>query len=353
MPKLSEFELRTLPGIQHHYAHTERQLAFRAQSQSEAEQWQVALRETLRSLLGLNDSERCPLDVHLIKESAEDGYRRELIVMQTAPGEYMPCYVLIPQNVLPPFRPVIALHGHGSWGVKSLMGVADSPLEQEFIDQYHQDFALQLVQQGYLVFAPMLRGFAQRMESGEAPLETDDTWLTSCLELSLNALMLGKTLLGLRIWDVMRLVDYIQTRPEPMHKEIACVGFSGGATVTLMTTALEPRINAAVISGYFNTFRNSLMSVSHCACNYIPNLLNYAEMADLAGLIAPRPLFIESGLHDPLYSIEGTRRAVADLERIYSVMEASPKLHTQIFDGAHRWDGQGVYDWLAHQFGVE
>ena len=63
----------------------------------------------------------------------------------------------------------------------------------------------------------------------------------------------------------------------------------------MFSAALEPRIRAAFISGYLNTFRDSIMSLSHCIDNYVPGILNWAEMYDVAGLIAPRPLFAESG----------------------------------------------------------
>jgi len=67
--------------------------------------------------------------------------------------------------------------------------------------------------------------------------------------------------------------------------------FSGA----LFSAALEPRIRAAMVSGYLNTFRDSVFSLSHCIDNYVPGILNWAEMYDIAGLIAPRPLFAESG----------------------------------------------------------
>ena len=46
-----------------------------------------------------------------------------------------------------------------------------------------------------------------------------------------------------------------------------------------------------MISGYLNTFRDCIMSVSHCIDNYVPGILNWAEMYDVAGLIAPRRCF--------------------------------------------------------------
>lgn len=351
MPTLSDYELGTLPGLRRAAAHIKPQFAFRAESREQAEAWQTELRETLTRLLGLPEMERCPLDTQLISETAEDGYRRQLIVLQTAPGEFMPCYVLIPDAV-PPFQTVIALHGHGSLGARGIIGLAENPSEQAFIEQHHYDFALSFVKRGYLVFAPVQRGFAQRMERviglTDADMPIESMWQSSCLEVSLNALLCGKTLLGMRVWDVMRLLDYIQTRPEADPQSLLCVGFSGGGTAALFTTALEPRITGAVVSGYLNTFIDSILAVPHCACNYVPGLLQYAEMTDVAGLVAPRSLLTESGTQDENFPVEGTRRALAALQAIYQVMDAKQNLHTHIFEGGHRWDGGALDGWLVN-----
>jgi cephalosporin-C deacetylase-like acetyl esterase len=64
------------------------------------------------------------------------------------------------------------------------------------------------------------------------------------------------------------------------------MGISGGGTVSLFSAAVDKRIKVAVVSGYFNTFRDSILSLSHCLDNYVPGILNYVEMYDLAGLVA-------------------------------------------------------------------
>ncbi|MEO8604154.1 MAG: acetylxylan esterase, partial [bacterium] len=66
----------------------------------------------------------------------------------------------------------------------------------------------------------------------------------------------------------------------------------------------DPRISVTVLSGAFSSFRSSIMSTIHCDCNYIPGILQYAEMADIAALIAPRPLLIEAGTVDPIFPVE-------------------------------------------------
>jgi hypothetical protein len=183
----------------------------------------------------------------------------------------------------------------------------------------------------------------------EAPeyREGEPGWISSCYAVGVNALLLGKTLLGLRVYDVMRLVDYIRALPDPLADTLGCVGLSGGGMVTLFTTALEARITCAVVSGYFNTFRDSIMAVRHCFCNFVPGIVRAAEMVDIAGLVAPRPLLVETGTQDPIFPTAATQRAYQELQKIYAVFGAVSNLDIDVFQGEHEWSGRKAYDWLA------
>ncbi len=350
MSTLADFDISSLPGLWRWYDQEGRRLAFRAQSAVEAERWQAALREQVARLLGGFAAERCDLTPTEIDSTDEGDFRRDLLVLQTLPGEYMPVYVLTPNRTDTPYKPVIALHGHGSWGVRSIVGIDDSAAAAEFSALLHYDYARQIARMGYQVFAPELRGFGGRLEYRERALQAADPtaqWVSSCERVSLNALMSGKTLMGLRVWDTLRLIDYIQSRPDVQAGELACVGLSGGGTLTMYTAALDMRVTCAYISGAVNTFRDSILSIDHCLCNYVPGILEYAEMDEIAGLIAPRPLVIEHGLRDPIYPPHGVEAAAETLRRIYACFGADDRFTVHSFDGEHRWDGAPVEAWLA------
>ena len=105
------------------------------------------------------------------------------------------------------------------------------------------------------------------------------------------------------------------------------------------------RVKAAVVSGYFNTFRDSILSLSHCIDNYIPNVLQYAEMYDIAGLIAPRALFIESGTEDTIFPIEATRFAVNEAKAIFNCFNADDKLgFSRHLRQGHSFYGVGAFE---------
>src|SRR5258708_13740563 len=133
MSKMAEFEGRSMAGLGEWYDQSARQLAFSAGSPAEAEVWQDTLRGTLTRLLGVKHEITCDLDAHVIDAAKADGFTWELVVIQTRPGEDMPVYVLIPDMPSIPYKPVIALHGHGTWGARSLGGIADSGQAWAFI----------------------------------------------------------------------------------------------------------------------------------------------------------------------------------------------------------------------------
>jgi hypothetical protein len=121
------------------------------------------------------------------------------------------------------------------------------------------------------------------------------------------------------------------------------MGISGGGTATLFAAALEPRIRAAMVSGYLNTFRDSVGSLAHCIDNYVPGILNWAEMADVAGLIAPRPLFAESGEKDNIFPIAASLESFTQVRGIYDVFGAADRVEHEVFPGEHSfWGRRGI-----------
>jgi dienelactone hydrolase len=144
----------------------------------------------------------------------------------------------------------------------------------------------------------------------------------------------------------MRAIDYLETRPEVDAKRIGCMGISGGGTVTLYAAALEPRIKVAWMSGSFCTYRDSIYSLSHCIDNYVPGILKVAEAADVAGLIAPRMLFVENGDEDPIFPVAGTRKAYASVSRVYKVLGAEANLGLEVFPAKHEFWGKKGFEFL-------
>ena len=105
-------------------------------------------------------------------------------------------------------------------------------------------------------------------------------------------------------------------------------------------------------SSYLNTFRDSIMSVAHCIDNYVPGILNWAEMYDVAGLIAPRPLFSEAGERDTIFPIAASVASYRKVQEIYEVFGAGDNVEQEIFDGPHSFWGRRGLPFLARNLNV-
>ncbi|MFH5182423.1 alpha/beta hydrolase family protein [Paenibacillus sp. TAB 01] len=316
---------------------------FQGGSQTEWHAWKQSFRERFIQLLGGFPQQAPPLSVTLL-ESVDCGtYRRERIQIQTFEQLYMPIYVLIPKDAAEEKRrAVIACHGHG-YGSRDIVGLNPDGSDKTGEAGYQKNFAVELVNRGFLVVAPELLGF------GDRKLVENAKDGNSCNRISSFLLAMGKTMAGYRVYETMRCVDYLLERNDVDAKRIGCMGISGGGLVCSYTTAVDERISAAVVSGFANTFQASLLSIHHCIDNYVPGLSLAAEMPDVLSLIAPRPLLLEAGTRDRIFPEQGTLEAYEKLGSVYSLLDVKDRLALDLFDGEHEISGRVAYDWLDAQ----
>ncbi|PYT32464.1 MAG: acetylxylan esterase [Acidobacteria bacterium] len=310
-------------------------MTFRAQNRSQAESWQKQFRAKLTELVGGFSSARTPLQPETLEVREFPAYRREKFLIESRPGLAVLGYLLTPTNSKPPYRTMVCVPGHGR-GVDDIVGIDDHGQDRTSKDGYQHDFAIQVAEHGLAAVAiePMAFGCRRGSQANKEGLGH-----SSCQPVAGAALMLGQTMIGWRVYDVMRTIDWIETRKELDAGRVGCMGISGGGTCTLFSAALEPRIRAAMVSGYLNTFRDSVFSLSHCIDNYVPGILNWGEMYDVAALIAPRPLFAESGDKDDIFPVEASRATFARVKKVYDIFNDAEKFQNEIFDGEHSFHG--------------
>lgn len=319
------------------------ELSFSAKNKQEFSKWRGRIAKKLTELLGGFSEKKCPLNPQVFERVETESYIREKVVIESNPGSLVPLYVFVPKKGKKPFPAVVAVHGHGR-GMRCTAGVWDSEEERRDIELVNHDYGRQFAERGYMVFAPEMTGFGLRREDEDK--RAGEGYL-SCRILSWHAAIIGKTAIGLRVWDVMRVIDYAEMREEcNARKKIGCVGLSGGGTVTLYTSALEKRIKCAVVSGYLNTFEDSILAMHHCDCNYIPGIRKYAEMSDVASMIAPRALLIEAGTKDEIFPIGATKSAYEKLKNVYKLLDKEDHLDIDIQEGGHRFYGIKAFDWM-------
>jgi dienelactone hydrolase len=323
-------------------------LTFRAKSRKEAIAWQTRLRAKVIELLGGFPKAGAAPRAETLEVREFPSYRREKFVFESRPGLTLLGYLLTPKNAPPPYPAMIAVPGHGR-GVDDIVGIDDKGQPRTDKAGYQHDFALQAVEHGMAAVAIEPLGFGCRRD----PIARKKGLGTSSCQPSAGAaLLLGETMIGWRAYDVVRTVDWIETRQDLDAKRIGCMGISGGGTCTLFGAAVEPRIQVAYISGYVNTFRASIMSLSHCIDNYVPGILHWAESYDVAGLIAPRALFVESGDRDNIFPIAASRESFERIKKVYEVFGAADKTEQEVFSGEHSFHGVRGVPFAARHLGV-
>jgi len=325
------------------YSAAPRRLRFQASTRRQAEEWQKALRAKLIELIGGIPSARPPLRPVTLETRAFPGYRREKIVFDSRPGVSVLAYLLLPERAQPPAATVICVPGHGR-GVDDIVGIDEQGLERTDKAGYQHDFAIQVAEAGMAAVAiePMAFGCRRDPINARQGLSRK-----GCEPAAGGALLIGETMIAWRVWDVMRTLDYVATRPELDASRVGCMGISGGGTATLFSAAVEPRLRAAMVSGYLNTFRDSIGSLAHCIDNYVPGILNWAEMHDIAGLIAPRPLFVESGEKDNIFPIAASIESFQHVREIYAIFQAADRVEQEVFPGEHSFWGQRGIPFMA------
>jgi len=330
------------------YSTAPRRLRFSASTRAQAQAWQRRLRTKLVDLVGGFPAERTPLRPTTLETRAFSGYRREKVVFDSRPGVSVLAYVLLPDTAKTPAPTMICVPGHGR-GVDDIVGIDDRGRDRTDKSGYQHDFAIQVAEAGMAAVAIEPMGFGCRRDPENA---RQGLSRKACEPVAGGALMVGQTMIGWRVWDVMRTIDYIATRPELDAARVGCMGISGGGTATLFSAALEPRLRVAMVSGYLNTFRDSVGSLAHCIDNYVPGILNWAEMYDIAGLIAPRPLFVESGEWDNIFPIQASVESFNRVREIYGVFGASDRIEQEVFPDEHAFWGKRGIPFLARHLNV-
>jgi len=238
---------------------------------------------------------------------------------------------------------MICLPGHGR-GVDDIVGIDDKGQPRTDKAGYQHDFALQCVEHGMAAVAIEQLAFGCRRDERARARSLGNS---SCQPSAGAAFLMGETMIAWRVYDVMRTIDWIETRPEIDARRVGCMGISGGGTITTFAAALEPRIRAALISGYLNTFRDSIFSIGHCIDNYVPGILEWCEMYDVAALIAPRPLFVESGDKDNIFPVAASRSSFERVKKVYGVLGKAELAEQEVFDGEHSFFGRRGLPFLA------
>ena len=293
--------------------------------------WQRRLRKKLIAMLGGIPQDRVPLHVRRLWSRPHPLGTIEKVVFASEFRCDVPAYVCLPGQVAGPRPFMICLQGHRG---RMHHSIAASTDEKSWAVPVHDDlnFGIGCMERGLAALCIEQRSFGERSERAMESPAGD-----GCQDAAMHALFLGRTLLGERVYDVDRAMDYLMARGDADPRRIGVTGNSTGGLVALFAAALLPRIRFAMPSSCFSSFRDSFLAMGHCSCNYVPGLLNVADMADIAGLIAPKPLVLVHGREDHLFPIRSARRAYSEVKATYAAAGAAGKCALVVGPAGHRF----------------
>lgn len=321
-----------------------RSAAFKGTTPEDFETWQVATRVRLFDLLGLSIMDRVSIEAReLDRVQIAGGIVRTHAMLQVERDVWMPFYLLEPQSPKLDARGrkccYICPHGHQGAGAASVAGVAGVPAVDDAVRKFNYDYGLRLARMGYVTVCPDARGWGYRRDwKGQG--DDENSYLRgTCLNQARMAEPLGLTVAGLNVWDNMRLIDYLEARGDIAMDDLGCFGFSGGGYMTLYLAALDPRVRKAFVSGYLYGVGDSLLHLNgNCSCNYTPGLWRLLDMGDIASLIAPHPLLVQSCEEDHLNGARGLKNVDEQLKIVrdaYKLLGRRDGLRHEVCPGEH------------------
>lgn len=292
------------------------------------EAWQEKAREKLWALLGLDYFQKCD-DAFAIEweKETEDG-KDIRFTFQSEENYYVPCRLLIPKNIEKPIKTVICIQGH-SKGMHISLSEPKYKGDEMTIMDGDRDFARRAIKEGYAAIAIEQRYMGECGGDENGP---------SCSHTALPALLLGRCAVGERVWDVMRLIDVIEKHFSCLDQDhIMCLGNSGGGTTTYYAACVEKRIQCAVPSCSVCTYKDSIGTMEHCACNYIPHIAEYFDMGDLSGMIAPRKLVVVHGKEDTIFPEKGVKESFETIKKMYEAANVQEQCRLVTGSEGHRF----------------
>lgn len=299
---------------------------------ADAAEWQqrsTKLRENLLKAWGGFPEMPCELAPRKLGEIQRDGYRVEKLIFQTRPGVWMTANAYVPDKAKTERVPAI-LHVHGHWaGAKQ-----DRVVQSRCIGSVKHGFFVLVVD----AFGAGERGIGKKL--GEYHGEMTGATL----------LPIGLPLSGLQVYENMRAVDYLQTRPEVDGKHIGITGASGGGNQTMYAGAFDERFGCVVPTCSVGTY-DSYLGAACCMCEVVPGAVRFTEEGDVLGLAAGRGVMITSATRDAFqFSVGEAKKTFARVESLARLLGKPDGVKHTIIESGHDYNQpmrEAMYGWMT------
>ena len=287
------------------------------------EQWSSSrerLRGELFEMLGLEPRPtRTELRATVTGKTEHADFTVENLHFQSRPGLYVTANVYVPKKLSAPAPAILYVCGHGpvkTNGVSYGNKVA------------YQQHGIWFARNGYvcLVMDTVQLGEIEGLHHGTY---REGMWWWNSR---------GYTAAGVEAWNSIRALDYLQSRKDVDGALLGVTGRSGGGAYSWWVTALDDRVRVACPVAGITDLRNHIIDgvvEGHCDCMFMVNTYRW-DFAQVAALVAPRPLLLCNTDKDTLFPLEGVIRVHAKTRAIYELYGAPEKLGLMIAEGPHK-----------------
>ncbi|CAN5445090.1 alpha/beta hydrolase family protein [soil metagenome] len=296
-------------------------------TRTEAQARQAKVRKQLLSLIGPLPV-RTPLDAKVLGTTQAEGFRIEKILFDSQPNFHVTALLYLPDRLATAKLPAILMApGHGASGKAGDLA-----------------FAAAFARNGFAVLSYDPIGQGERLQYPD-PANPDQSLATRPTgehgEAGLQPVLIGETVSKYFLWDAMRAIDYLGTRPEIDSARIGAFGCSGGGLMTALITALDSRVAAAGTACFITSFDTLLPSIGpQDGEQSIPGFIAAGssgtglDFPDWVELAAPRPYAIISTTSD-MFPFTGAQKSEAEARAFYKLFDADQSLAFITGPGGH------------------
>ena len=296
-----------------------RSMKYTSRTEHQATAWQKELRSKLVRLLKIEDllsrKSRIPFDSRTLSSEKRQRYVFQETEINSTPGRRIRVVVTLPTEVKGPYPAIVCIHGHG-----------DDRNAVHYAYSIYRGFASALARKGY------------------ATISTD---VGQHKVYERNRILMGE-----RLWDLMRCIDYLESLPQVDKSRIGCGGLSLGGEMAMWLGAMDQRVSATVSSGFLT--RMARMEQNHCECWKFPGLRELVDFADIYSLIAPRPLLCQNGLRESpsQFPVAIAREALREVKVIYADLNRPESVALVAHRGGHVLDLPSLLMFLGKHMGM-
>ncbi len=287
-------------------------------TRADALRYQQEVREKLRASFG-EFPEKTPLNARITGQIDLGKVLIDKVIFESRPGVEVTGLFYRPKNTTGKIPGIIALCGHTGIGK---------------LGQTYQKLSQSMALRGYGVFMidPIGQGERHYFDETDSVKRGVRSHNLFGKQLALSGEFFGNW----RVWDAIRGLDYLLSRPEIDHTRVGVTGTSGGGTLSTYLNAFDSRLTMAAPGCYITTFMHNLQNELPTDAEQVPpNFIAMGcDMADFLIAAAPRPTMILAQNND-YFDPRGAEEAYAEVRKIYELLGEGDAIKIYIGNGNH------------------